>query len=79
MSAPTLDQLARLVRDMRGAQIAYFAARRRGEQARQELDESRRLEREVDRAIAEALSPQTDLFGAPATSAAEPFNDTLEF
>lgn len=47
-----------LVRQMRAAQRQFFAARREGRNDRKMLDESRRLEREVDQALAARLSQQ---------------------
>lgn len=59
----TAQELAQLVAFMRYAQEAYFTARRRGAPGNDELRESKRLEREVDRAVADILSPQGDLLG----------------
>jgi hypothetical protein len=48
---------ARLVASMRAAQRKYFRTR-----SYDDLDESKRLEREVDAALKEALEPQKKLF-----------------
>jgi hypothetical protein len=50
-----------LVRQMRAAQKGYFKARREGNQGRSELDLSRALERDVDRALAERARGQKAL------------------
>lgn len=50
-----------LVRRMRAAQKSYFKARREGSQARSELDLSRNLEREVDKALAARFAKQGSL------------------
>ena len=53
----TLEDLARLVREMRGHQRAYF---RTGSQSSLELARDR--EKAVDAAVAEILDPQPSLF-----------------
>ena len=53
----TLDELARLVRQMRDAQRAYFR-----ERSPQALSVSKELERRIDRAVANILDTQPRLF-----------------
>jgi hypothetical protein len=48
----TIEQLARLVRDMRYAQMQYSTTRTLGA-----LDDARQLERQVDKAIRAVLPP----------------------
>lgn len=57
----TDEQILELVQRMRAAQRQFFAARREGGNDRKALDESRRLEREVDKALAARFSPQGGL------------------
>lgn len=59
MNAPTLSELAAAVREMRAAQREYFRTR---DHVRA-LPESKRLERDVDRMVEAALSPQQDMLG----------------
>lgn len=54
----TAIELARLVRDCRAAQKSFFHSR-----SYQDLERSRALEQEVDRATAAVLSRQPRLFG----------------
>lgn len=53
----TAIELARLVRDCRAAQMSFFRSR-----SVQDLDRSRALEQEVDRATAAVLARQMRLF-----------------
>jgi len=48
----SLTELAKLTNAMRAAQVRYFR-----ERTPVALEESKRLEREVDRAVADILSP----------------------
>lgn len=48
----TAEEYARLVKEMRRAQKRWFA----GDKSREALDESRRLERAVDKATEEILA-----------------------
>jgi hypothetical protein len=59
----TLRDLAGLVAHMRDAQRAYFRHRRPGD-----LEVSKALERDVDQAVEEVLSP--GLFGGPPPAVA---------
>jgi hypothetical protein len=56
----TVQDLARLVADMRNAQRHYFRT-----QSVSALQEAMRLERRVDETIKFLLSPQRDLFAGP--------------
>jgi hypothetical protein len=56
----TLQDLARLVADMRKAQKHYFRT-----QSVSALQEAMRLERRVDETIKFLLSPQRELFDGP--------------
>ncbi len=53
-----IQELARLVHDMRNAQQTFFRDR-----SRQAIDRAKQLEKQVDRAIADILSQQPRLFG----------------
>lgn len=67
MTTPTVTDLATAVRSMRAAQQAFFECSRDDRESRRVcLQESKRLEREVDKLVAEALSPQQDLLGTAA-------------
>ncbi len=55
----TLATFARMVQEMRLAQKAYFAARRRGEAATGDLEASKRLERLIDKTCDEILEGPT--------------------
>lgn len=57
----TDSEILNLVRRMRAAQKAYFKARREGNQGRYELDLSRTLERDVDKALTERTKGQGTL------------------
>lgn len=61
LAATNLNGLATLVKAMRDAQKAYFAARRTGSYANAELAESRSLEKQVDAAVATVLDKQGSL------------------
>ena len=56
----TSDEIIKLAKETRDAQKAYFKTRDRGD-----LERSKRLERQLDKAIEEHLTPnpQIDLFG----------------
>lgn len=58
---PTVDDLARLGREMRTAQTDYFAARRKGIDATELLRASKGAEKAFDAAIADHFEPP-DLF-----------------
>ena len=54
----TIIELATAVRDMRAAQQAFFECSRDDRESRRVcLNESKRLERQVDRMVAEVLEP----------------------
>ena len=53
----TAQELARVVRDMRAAQGRYFRYRRPDD-----LERSKALEKQVDRAVEQILNPQMGLF-----------------
>lgn len=53
----TLNELARLVSEMRNSQKAYFMSR-----SESSLETSKRLERQVDRVCFEILNGQKELF-----------------
>lgn len=61
----TFKEFAELVCKMRTAQKAYFRTR-----SYSDLDESKKLERQVDNALREISDPQNQLslFSAPASS-----------
>lgn len=52
-----LEQIATKAREMRAAQKAYFAASRAGAFRGTELDLARRLERELDALLDQAVEP----------------------
>lgn len=56
----TPDEIVKLAKEMRDAQKSYFKTRSSGD-----LDKSKRLERQLDKAIDEYINPnpQIDLFG----------------
>lgn len=57
----TDEQILDLVRQMREAQRHFFAVRRERGDHIEALEASRRLERQVDKALAERSSPQRSL------------------
>lgn len=57
----TLEEFAELVGRMRRAQKDYFGAKRQDVKFKA-LEESKRLERQVDERLAEIKSGQTELF-----------------
>jgi hypothetical protein len=58
----TLAEFAVLVRDCRAMQDRYFAQRKQGRFDVDLLAASKRLEKAVDRAVADVLDPQPNLF-----------------
>lgn len=57
----TDEQILELVRQMRAAQRHFYAVRRQPGDHIEALDAARRLEREVDKALAARFSPQGSL------------------
>ena len=61
-----IDELARLVRQMRDAQRTYFR-----ERSPQSLSFAKELERRIDRAVSDVLDKQAKLFGVDSETGAE--------